>query len=217
MIQALIFDFDGLILDTETAWYESYQKVLKDKFQYDLSLDVFLKGVGTHQNVLNRAFQEAIGDHFDPKAIEEDVNLIHAEKIKHLDARQGVRQYLADAKQLGLKTAIATSSTRAWVTTHLTRLKLIDHFDILVTQDDVSQTKPAPDLYLKAMDHLQIQPEEGLAFEDSLHGFSAAKKANLKTVIVTNPVTARLPFKDYHRKFQSLEEMRLEELLQTLE
>lgn len=216
MIKALIFDFDGLILDTETAWYESYQKVLKDKYQFELSLDLFLKGVGTHQDVLMNMFKENIGNQFNPEEIEEEVNLIHTEKIKNLSPRRGVRQYLADAQQMGLKTAIATSSTREWVTTHLTHLKLINDFDTIVTQDDVSQTKPSPELYLKAMDRLQIQPEEGLVFEDSLHGLNAARKANLKTVVVTNPVTERLPFEDYHLKFKSMDEMSLKQLLQTL-
>ncbi len=128
-----------------------------------------------------------------------------------------MEQYLADARKAGLTIALATSSTREWVTTHLTNLKFISYFDHLITRDDVERVKPAPDLFLKAIDVLGIEPNEAVVFEDSLNGLIAAQKAKLPTVIIPNPVTESLPFDNYHLKLKSMAEMSLQNIIQSLQ
>lgn len=124
--------------------------------------------------------------------------------------------YLADAHEAGLTIALATSSTKKWVTTHLTKLDLISYFDYLITQDMVEHVKPAPDLFLKTLEVLDIEPDEAIIFEDSLNGLIAALEAKVPTVIIPNPVTESLPFENFHLKLNSMADMTLQEIIGSL-
>jgi putative hydrolase of the HAD superfamily len=216
MIKALIFDFDGLILDTETAWFESYREVLKEDHQFNLRIEDFVQCVGSDDTVLFDYLKENLSSPFQVEDIRGRAKYLHTLKIKEAKALDGVEQCLIDAKQAGLQIALATSSTREWVVNHLTNLNLLSYFDHLITQDDVERIKPAPDLFLKAIEVLGISSTEGLVFEDSLNGLIAAQKAQLKTVIIPNPVTEALPFENYHLKLSSMAEMRLSDILHTI-
>lgn len=216
MIKAVIFDFDGLILDTETAWFESYREVLKEDHQFDLKIEDFVQCVGSDDTVLFSYLKENLSSSFQVEDIRGRAKNLHTLKIKEAKALAGVEQCLVDAKRKGLQIALATSSTREWVVNHLTNLNLLSYFDYLITQDDVDRIKPAPDLFLKAIEVLEIQPTEGLVFEDSLNGLIAAQKAQLKTIIIPNPVTKALPFENYHLKLSSMAEMSLSDILHTI-
>lgn len=216
MIKAVIFDFDGLILDTETAWFESYREVLKEDHQFDLKIEDFVQCVGSDDAVLFDYLSENLSSPFQVEDIRERAKYLHTLKIKEAEALDGVEQCLIDAKQAGLQIALATSSTREWVVNHLTNLNFLSYFDHLITQDDVERIKPSPDLFLRAIEVLNIKPTEGLVFEDSLNGLIAAQKAQLKTVIIPNPVTEALPFEDFHLKLSSMAEMNLSDILRTL-
>lgn len=216
MIKAVIFDFDGLILDTETAWYESYRETLLQNYKFDLPLREFVKCVGADDTHLFHYLKQELGDRFESGKTREHANNLHAEKMKSAEAREGVKQYLEDASKAGLKIALATSSRREWAVTHLTNLNLIHYFDHIISQDDVEQIKPAPDLFFKALEKLHMDSNEALVFEDSLNGLIAAQKAQLKTIIIPNPVTEGLAFEKYHLKLTSMEEMSLQEVLNTI-
>lgn len=217
MIKAVIFDFDGLILDTETAWYESYKEVLKEQFEMELPLEEFAKCVGSNDNWLFKYLEKEITDHLDADDIRRRAGILHTQYVKEAQAREGVVEYLTDAHKAGLKIALATSSTRDWVTTHLTNLNLISYFDHLITKDDVERVKPAPDLFLKTIDVLGVEPHEAVVFEDSLNGLVAALEAKLPTVIIPNPVTDLLPFENYHLKLNSMADMSLREIIESLQ
>ncbi|WP_042222007.1 HAD family hydrolase [Oceanobacillus manasiensis] len=217
MIKAVIFDFDGLILDTETAWYDTYKQILKETHDYDLPLSEFVKGVGGGDDALLEYIEKEVEGTFQPDVFQEKVSVMHAERLKEAESREGVEDYLKEASDAGYQIAIASSSDRKWVTTHLTNLGLIDYFDHFVTSDDVEKIKPAPDLFLKAIEVLDVQPEEAIIFEDSLNGLVAARKANIKTIIVPNPVTESLPFEDHHLKIGSMKEMRLAEIIKSVD
>ena len=216
MIKAVIFDFDGLILDTETAWYDAYKEVLKEQFQFDLPLEEFVKCVGSNDAVLFAYLKQAIGNHLEPDDIRKRARELHTRSIKKAQACEGVAEYLADARKAGLTIALTTSSTVDWVTTHLTHLNLITYFDHLITKEDVERVKPAPDLFLKTIEVLKIEPNEAVVFEYSLNGLNAALKAKLPTVIIPNPVTASSPFENYHLKLTSMADMRLHDIIESL-
>ncbi|MBP2079113.1 HAD family hydrolase [Oceanobacillus polygoni] len=216
MIKAVIFDFDGLILDTETAWFQSYKEVLNDQFKFDLPLEVFVKCVGSNDTALVAYLKKEIGDQLDANAIRERAGELHAQLVKEAKAREGVEAYLAEAREAGLTIALATSSTKKWVTTHLTNLNLISYFDYLITQDMVELVKPAPDLFLKTLEILKVEPYEAIVFEDSLNGLMAALEAKLPTVIIPNPVTELLPFENYHLKLNSMADMSLQDIIESL-
>lgn len=216
MIKAVIFDFDGLVLDTETVWYEAYREVLKKQFQFDLSIGEFSKCVGSSDTGLFSYLKQEIGDHVEIDDLRRSTSEIHRKNIKEIQAREGVEDYLRDAKKAGLKVSLATSSTRNWAVTHLTNLGLLSYFDHLITQDDVEHIKPAPDLFLKALKVLEVEPDEAVVLEDSLNGLLAAQAANIRTVIIPNPVTESLAFEGYHLKLRSLADMNLSDLIDSL-
>ncbi|HVF24844.1 MAG TPA: HAD-IA family hydrolase, partial [Anaerolineales bacterium] len=127
----------------------------------------------------------------------------------------GVLETIHEAKRLGLKLAIASSSTHSWVDTHAKRLGIFDHFDSIICSDDVGadRTKPFPDLYLMALDRLQIRNDEAVVFEDSPNGVTAARSAGIFVVAVPNPVTSLLKFEGEDLMLASLSDLYLPGLL----
>ncbi|WP_088009056.1 HAD family hydrolase [Indiicoccus explosivorum] len=216
MIEAVVFDFDGLIIDTEVAWYEAYRETLAS-YGADLPLARFAECVGTSDDVLRKIFRELTGGLCRFEEIEAQAAQIVDKKMKEPLAREGVTGYLAEAKRLGYRIALATSSSRGWVTRYLAELELISYFEAIVTKEDVHRVKPAPDLYVKAVEALDVRPEQAVAFEDSLNGCRAAVAAGLQCVIVPSTVTAGLPFEDYALRLNSMGEKSLSDVIKLIE
>ncbi|EYB69366.1 HAD family hydrolase [Deinococcus phoenicis] len=191
-LRALIFDFDGTILDTETREFHHWQALYRTHGR-ELALADWQRGVGTW-------------DAFDPWAglpdhVQADRERVHAElhgrivsDIAEQDLRPGVRAVLEGVRAAGLRLALATSSDRAWVTRWMAQHDLLDLFEVLATRDDVRRVKPDPELYALAAGRLGLRPEECLAVEDSLNGATAAVAAGLRVVVVPNAVTRTQPF-----------------------
>ena len=138
------------------------------------------------------------------------------ELIEALDLMEGVRDYIADARRIGLKLAIASSSSREWVVGHIERLRIHAFWDAVLTRDDVARTKPAPDLYIAATKALDVHPSQAIALEDSPNGIAAAKEAGLRCVAVPNALTRGLDVSRADVRLVSLAEMSLERLLDVL-
>lgn len=213
--KAVIFDFDGLIIDTESIWFEVYKKTVLD-YGVELALEEFAKCIGTTDEVLYSYLQAHATRPFTREDIEAAAHELYKTKIDTLTLREGVEDYLKEAKELGLKIGLASSSSRAWVTNYLTKYAILDYFEIIKTKDDVSKVKPDPELYIQALEGLGVAPEEAIAFEDSVNGSSAAIKAGISCVIVPNPVTEQLAFTSYSYRLSSMKEMSLSSLLDRL-
>ena len=127
----------------------------------------------------------------------------------------GVMDYLETARRLGLRVAIASNSSRDWVVGHVEWRGLGGYFDAIRTRDDVSATKPAPDVYLAALDAVGVPPERAVAVEDSPTGAAAAVAAGLFCVVVPNGMTEAMEFAGYDLRLGSLAEMVLPDLLDT--
>jgi beta-phosphoglucomutase-like phosphatase (HAD superfamily) len=125
----------------------------------------------------------------------------------------GVKDYLDDAKQLGLKLGLASSSSHNWVDGHLSRLGLISYFDCIKCSDDVKDVKPDPELYQSVLDALDLRADEGIVLEDSANGILAAKQAGLFCIVVPNPMTNHLSLDLADLRLTSLTELPLEKLL----
>jgi HAD superfamily hydrolase (TIGR01509 family) len=214
VIRALVFDFDGLILETETPAYETWAEIYKEH-GHELPLDRWFDYIGREGGFFSAADHLAalVGEGFDRDAAQTRRDARKTELIAALDVMVGVREYVADAKRLGLRLAVASSSSRAWVLGHLERLSLNADWDTVRTRDEVARTKPAPDLYLAAVEALSVAPEEAVAFEDSANGITAAKDAGLLCVAVPNALTAGMDLSRADVRLGSLADTPLEELL----
>jgi len=217
VIRALVFDFDGLILETETPAYETWAEIYKEH-GHELPLDRWFDYIGREGGFFDAADHLAalVGEGFDREAARKRRDTRKTELIDALDVMVGVREYVADAKGLGLRLAVASSSSRKWVLGHLERLRLHAEWDGVFTRDDVARTKPAPDLYLAAVEALGVEPREAVAFEDSRNGIAAAKDAGLLCVAVPNALTAAMDLSRADLRLGSLAETPLERLLAVL-
>src|SRR5699024_12695332 len=135
MTKAVICYFDGLIMDTETAWFEDYKHILQKEFQFELLLDDFSKSVGSDISILFSILEKKLGKELDQPYINEQASTIHTETIKDLDASEGVKEFLDTAKELNLKIALCSSSHYACLHTHLYHLYIYDYFDYFINQD----------------------------------------------------------------------------------
>jgi HAD superfamily hydrolase (TIGR01509 family) len=193
-IRAFLFDFDGLILDTEFASRAGWELLYREH-GHELPADLWATVVGTtHAPWDPRAhLEELVGEPLEWQALNErryahEIELIEAEEL-----RPGIAEYLAAAKQHRLKRAIVSSSTRPWVDMHLERLEEAVGWDAICTADgDPARAKPSPTLYLEALDALDVAASVAVAFEDSPNGVLAAKAAGVFCVAVPNEVTREL-------------------------
>ena len=214
MIRALLFDFDGLIVDTETPSYASWQEVYREHGQ-ELPLDRWAAIIGTIGGFEPLDYLEELHGPVDREAVRTRRREHELELLEIEDLRPGILDYLEEAERRGLKTAIVSSSSREWVDRHLIRLERAEHFDEIVTADhDPERSKPRPTLYLEALDRLGVAAGEAIAFEDSPNGVKAAKAAGIFTVAVPNGVTVALGLDEADLLLESLAELSLRELLE---
>jgi HAD superfamily hydrolase (TIGR01509 family) len=217
VIQALIFDFDGLIIDTEAPVYQAWAEIYRE---HDLELDIaFWQTVVGH----GPGYFDPIADlerrlrrELDADAIQARRRRRELELVSELQVLPGVRAWHRQAAALGVRQGIASSSSRAWVVGHLERLGL-DGWDCIRCRDDVSRTKPAPDLYLAALSCLGVVAAAAVAVEDSGVGVAAAKAAGLRCVAVPCPLTAGHDFGSADLVLGSLAEMSFPEAVARLE
>jgi HAD superfamily hydrolase (TIGR01509 family) len=214
MIRALVFDFDGLIVDTEVPIFRVWQRIYRERGQ-ELPLDRWLTIIGTASGPFDPVIDlgEKTGIKLDERELEALERLYYQEATALQQLLPGVIDYLVAARQLGLQTAVASSSTRKWVMDHLNRFGIGDHFDAIVCREDVTRTKPHPDLYVTALQRLEVRSVDAIALEDSSNGVRAAKAAGLFCVVVPNPLTADLDLSEADLHLTSLDAMPLRKLL----
>ena len=193
-VRAFLFDFDGLILDTELASRAGWELLYREH-GHELPTDLWATLVGTTHAPWDPMahLEELVGEPLERDALNErrfahEIALIEAEEL-----RPGIAEYLAAARRQGLKRAIVSSSNRHWVHTHLERVEEVIGRDAICTADgDPARAKPAPALYLEALEQLDVTAPEAVAFEDSPNGVLAAKAAGVFCVAVPNEVTRDL-------------------------
>jgi HAD superfamily hydrolase (TIGR01509 family) len=136
------------------------------------------------------------------------------EKQGALSALPGVVGYVKNAKRLGLRLAIASSSKHDWVDGYLRQLGLFDDFDAILCREDVQRIKPDPELFLAALERLNLPAAEALVFEDSPNGVLAAKRAGMRVVAVPNPITVHGTIDGTDLLLSSMADISLEKLLE---
>jgi putative hydrolase of the HAD superfamily len=217
MKQALIFDFDGLILDTETPEFVCWQNIYRE-YGFELPQERWgsiIGGSGHSDFDAAEHLSHLCQGRLDSASLRARNHLESHEMIMTQGPLPGVVDYLREAKRLGLRLAIASSSDYTWVHTHSKRIGVFDYFDQVITADDVDpgRTKPNPDLFLVALKRLKVPKEAAIIFEDSQNGVKAANRAGIFVVAVPNATTSMLPMQGANLILSALSEMSLSQLL----
>lgn len=218
VIEAVIFDFDGTILDTETPDFVSWSEVYQS-YEVELPLDLWSLVIGTNPSPVDVVdyLEEEVGKPLDRERLVEDRRLRYHALIAEETVREGIREYIHAARSLGLKVGVASSADRWWVESHLEKHGLAGDIDAIRTADDVNFTKPDPELYLAVLRALHVKPERAIAIEDSPNGIRAARAAGIYCVAVPNEITQLLDLSKADLILPSLKETSLAELVQRVE
>ncbi len=194
MVSAIIFDFDGTIIDTEWSQFSTVQdEFRRHGVEYDLEAFRATVGRADGQHWADH-LQELIGPRQDIDEIRNRRLKAHHDLIEATEIRPGVVDVMARAEQLGRTLAVASSSPTSWVERHLTDRGLVDRFRFIATRDHVERAKPWPDVFLAAAEGIATDPGQCLVIEDSENGVLAAKAAGMTVVAVPNPVTTESDF-----------------------
>ncbi len=211
MIRALVFDFDGLIFDTETAIIDACELIHR-RAEKTFSRQLAHEAVG--RAALHYDQWAAFGAGADRAALDQEHRRVTHELLLKQAVLPGVKEYLLEGKKRGLKIGLASNSDHAHVEGHLARLGLLDQFDYLRCIEDVPAGKPEPHLYRAVVEKFGMTGREAIAFEDSEHGAHAAKRAGLWCVAVPGPSSANHDLAHADLILKSLADRPLSELLQ---
>jgi len=216
VLRALLFDFDGVIVDTEVATYESWREIFLDH-GVDLSLEDWLPAVGSGSS-LGTSFdavdhlQSCLGSKVDREALIKRRAQRKRELCDTAALLPGVRELLEDGTRRSLLTGIVTRSPPEWVRHHLERVGLRHEWDVVACAHEPTASKV--DLYRRALELLRVAASESVAFEDSPAGVGAARAAGLRCVAVPNAVTRIAAFEDADWVWHSLAEHRIDVLVE---
>jgi HAD superfamily hydrolase (TIGR01509 family) len=205
--RAVIFDMDGLLLDTETLWHEAETELFAQhgaEFTWDDKMAV----IGTNYAFTANYFADrlGLGREEGPALVNEMTRLMHERVRRQVDARPGAIELVERLRRLdGIGLGLASNSPRFLVDDALATAGLTDAFEVTVSSDDVEHSKPAPDIYLLACERLGVDPADALALEDSPSGIAAAKAAGLTCIAV--PQFAETDVAAADRVVDSLEDL----------
>jgi len=209
-IQALVFDFDGLILDTEAALIDAYGEVYR---AHGVPFDraEFIRSVGGPEYIFDP--WHPFGRTTDRVALETERMRQNTERGQLLTPLPGVVDLIDAGREAGLRIGLASNSGHPHVEGHLRRLGLIEKFDFIACREDAPSPKPEPDLYHLVVNHFGLRGRDAVALEDSRPGSLAAKRAGLWVVAVPNAVTLAHDFDHVHWRVPSLTHVTVPELL----
>lgn len=211
MLRAVIFDFDGLVLETEEAIYTAHAEVYREHGE-ELELDFWKTTVGTDRFDPRADLESRLGRPLDWEEITARRRRRTAELLAGRPVQPGVIELRDRALEAGLKLGIASSSSRRWVTGHLERLGLDAGWDCIVAREDAALAKPDPGLYLAAVRCLGVSAQEAVAIEDSAHGVASARAAGIRCVAVPSVMTRGADFAGADRVVESLAGVTLADL-----
>jgi HAD superfamily hydrolase (TIGR01509 family) len=217
VIKALLFDFDGTLVDTESVEFRAWEQTFLEH-DVKLALERYGVGVGTLEGFdpLDE-LELLLGRKIDRAGVNEQRRVLELELLAAEVLRPGVHEYLEDARELGLRVAIVSSSSNDWIEGNLSRLERSHGWECIVAANgDVARAKPAPTLYLEALETLGVAAHQAVAFEDSVNGAVAAQRAGIFCVAVPNPITAHLDVQG-DLNLGSFEELPLARLLEVVE
>jgi sugar-phosphatase len=210
-IQSVIFDMDGLLIDSEPLWYEAAVEVFSP-LGIDLTPELYASSIGlrTKEFVDNWFSAYDIEKSLAPDAVTR-INDVVVDKIRHEgEAMPGVMQVLEQVRASGLKIGLATSSPMRLIDVVVDKLGIREYFSVFSSAENLAHGKPHPQVYLDCALELGVDPVDCLCFEDSFHGMIAAKAARMKCVVIPLPAFRNEPrFQAADLLLKSLEEFDL--------
>jgi HAD superfamily hydrolase (TIGR01509 family) len=214
----IIFDFDGIILDTESTAFQSWTEIYRSH-GVELPVSVWGQCIGTSHHAFDvyDYLDQQVGRPLDRAELRRSYKKREQELIGALEPRPGVLDYLEEARKQRIALAVASSSDQDWVMSHLSRLGLAECFHSIRTSNDVERVKPHPDLYELTLTFMGVSPNRAIAFEDSPNGIKAARAAGIFCVAVPNPVTSQLDLSHADYRIESMADLSLRELLHRIE
>jgi HAD superfamily hydrolase (TIGR01509 family) len=217
-IRAIVFDFDGLVLDTELPIFTAWCAVFEAHDAIPPTIEEWAEGIGTTEGLdVEACLRARVTDRpIDFDAVNER-RRVHRDALLELEgALPGVEAWLDEAHAAGYGIAIASSSPAEWVHEHLDRIGLRERFSTIVTAGGALRSKPAPDTYVEACARLGVVPAAALALEDSPNGIAAAKAAGLRCVTIPHPLTETLDLSAADLRLESLAHCTLADALARL-
>ncbi|MGA2527752.1 MAG: HAD family phosphatase [Acidimicrobiales bacterium] len=188
---ALVFDLDGVIVDTERVIHETWVTIFA-RYGCSFTPEEWATAVGTADRGFN-PFEELVARASvplpSPAELREEVDRLEMELLEGLSPLPGIREWIEGAETLGMGVAVASSSPAPWVEGRLADVGLERHFVVVSCRNERLAAKPAPDLYLDACRRLLVDPKRAIAVEDSANGLAAARAAGLAAVAVPNSMT----------------------------
>lgn len=183
--RAVVFDFDGLLVDTERISFECWQECARAR-GYDLSLAIFGEILGRSAAEGHQLLRSFLGEDFPAERVRDEKNILMEQRARRdgIPVRPGAYQLLDFLRSKGISYAIASSTARELVRERMGFAGLQEHFSVVVTGSDVARTKPAPDLFLKALSLLGTSADQTLALEDSDAGVASAHAAGIDVVAI---------------------------------
>ncbi len=180
MIEAIIFDMDGVIIDSEPLWKKAIINVMKRE-GFDFTIDMCNRTKGMRVDEVIRFWKVELNADFDSnklskEIVEEVIFLIKQEG----ESMEGLEELLVKAKNKNLKIALASSSPSIIINVVLTKLNILTYFDVVQSAEYEEYGKPHPGVFITAANKMQVDPANCLVVEDSLHGVIAAKAAKMK-------------------------------------
>lgn len=185
-VSTVIFDMDGVIIDSEPIHNEAEQQVLA-RYNVAVSLQELQGYTGTTAEYMYRALIEKYRLHATWEDLFKEKEFLFFNLLKgHVEPIVGVIPLIHNLKQQGMKLALATSSQRRLVNVVLDTLGLTNTFDVIVASEDVTRSKPDPEIFLTAAKRLSVNPRECVVIEDSRYGVEAAQAAHMRCVGYSN-------------------------------
>lgn len=204
---AVLFDFDGVLVDTEWAIYEAWQRTFR-AHGHDLPLEIYTRCIGSDFDTWSPKthLEDLTGSSFDWHQLDENRQIEIRSDLEQAGPMPGVIPLLETLKSQGVRIGVVSSSNHGWVDGWLEKLRLIPYFETIICRGDAPRIKPAPDLWLEALRRLDLPASGVLVFEDSLNGVKSAKEAGLTVYAVPNRTTAGLDFSIADQVIPSLED-----------
>lgn len=198
MIKAIIFDMDGLMIDSERVTFECYQERLKD-MNLTMDEEFYKTLLGKPIKGIYQRFYDVYGNDFPIENVIQDVHQLMAERFETegVPVKKGLVELLHYLKDNNYKTIVATSSNRDRVDKILAQAKITEFFDDSICGDEVTKGKPNPEVFLKSCQKLGVNVDEAIVLEDSEAGIQASYDANIKVICIPD---MKYPEKQYKEK-----------------